>query len=158
MLPTPRTRSVASLSLTCSMTVTRAPLPAYSISPPRSNFPRVRAIMRSRLAFTSGARSRRMINRSASARIESSACMKFPFFRLLVSSDMIGEGGGLVSGRCQLGWLAGGKLWRRSTLADLLAPHGVVKAGSLEQVVVLTHLDDPAALENVNPVGVHDRR
>src|SRR5947209_19567044 len=66
------------------------PLPSsrYSISPPRSNLARVSATMRSRLALTSGGRSRRAIKRSASVRIESSACMKFPFFSLPVSSGM----------------------------------------------------------------------
>ena len=122
MLLTPRTRSVAvpashpfsSFSLLPVQWQYGASGFRYSISPPRSNFPRVRAIMRSRLAFTSGARSRRMINRSASARIESSACMKFPFFRLLVSSGMIGEGGGFGVRPMPVG-----VAWRREAVASL---------------------------------------
>ena len=58
----------------------------------RSGEERVSPMIRSRPAFTSGGRSRRAINRSASARIESSACMKFPFFSLPVSSGMSRKG------------------------------------------------------------------
>ena len=43
-------------------------------------------------------------------------------------------------------------------LADLLPPHRVVQALLLEQLVVAPGLDDAAALEHVDPIGVHDRR
>src|SRR3954470_10924626 len=46
----------------------------------------------------------------------------------------------------------------RSALTDLLAPHRIVQTGSLEQVGVLTDLDDFPALEHVDPVGMHHRR
>ena len=42
--------------------------------------------------------------------------------------------------------------------ADLLAPHRVVEALELEQLVVAADFDDAAALEHVNAVGVHDGR
>ena len=45
-----------------------------------------------------------------------------------------------------------------ATLADLLAPYRVVQATLVEQLVVPARLDDPATLQHVDPVGVHDRR
>ena len=43
-------------------------------------------------------------------------------------------------------------------LANLLAPHRVVQALQRDQLVVASGLDDAAALEHVNPIGVQDRR
>src|SRR3974390_2479444 len=46
----------------------------------------------------------------------------------------------------------------RPPLAHLLAPHRIVKPPIGEQFVVASMLDDAAALEYVNAVGVHDGR
>src|SRR3954470_16623657 len=50
------------------------------------------------------------------------------------------------------------KLRSRSPLSNLLTPHRIVQARPLEQVFVLPNLHYPAALENVDPVRMHDRR
>ena len=47
---------------------------------------------------------------------------------------------------------------RDPPLADLLAPHRVVEALELEQLVVAADFDDPTAFEHVNAIGVHDGR
>ena len=46
---------------------------------------------------------------------------------------------------------------RRAALADLLPPHRVVQPLALEQLVVASRLDDPALLEDEDPVGMEHR-
>src|SRR2546423_2685350 len=131
------------------------------MSPPRSNLERVNPTIRSSPAFTSGGRSRRAIRRSASRRIESSACMKFPCFSLPVSSGISEKARRLREKNSywsELRRFARRKLWRRAPFAHLLPPHCIVQTRALEQILVLSRLDDLAPLQHVDPVGVHHGR